>query len=474
MFTANTMATALDFLGISPAALSGIPATNERKAEAALAAGRLVMDVVRRDLRPSQLITREALENAAACVAATGGSTNGVLHLIAIARELGIEFTLDDFERVAERTPIVASLKPGGQFMATDMYEAGGIGLVARELRRRDLIHAGAPNVDGGTLGDLADDAEETAGQQVVVSIEQPLKPTGGLAILYGNLAPEGCVVKLSGHERTHHSGPARVFDSEEDCFAAVKARTLKKGDVVCIRYEGPAGGPGMREMLHVTAAIVGEGLGEDVALITDGRFSGATHGFMVGPRRARGRARRAAGGAARGRHRHARRRGRASCASTSRTTRSPSGCATSSRPRRATPRACSPSTRRWSPRPATARSRARTSSELAPRLAHDAGRRLAAGLAPAGLLADHAQQRLLVGRAQKLGGGLVELGDLDRHQAVARVVLAVGRGRELARARDLPLAEADVAGTGDRVVAQVEHASRIGPRRPLSGRGSA
>jgi dihydroxy-acid dehydratase len=286
------MAAALDFLGISPAALSGIPATHERKAEAAVAAGRLVMDVVRRDLRPSQLITRAALENAAACVAATGGSTNGVLHLLAIARELGIEFGLDDFERVAARTPIVASLKPGGRYMATDMYAAGGIGLVARELQKRDLIHAGAPSVDGGTLGDLALRAEESPGQEVVVPIEHPIKPTGGLAILYGNLAPEGCVVKLSGHERTHHRGPARVFDSEEDCFAAVKARTLRKGDVVCIRYEGPAGGPGMREMLHVTAAIVGEGLGEDVALITDGRFSGATHGFMVGhvaPEAARG-----------------------------------------------------------------------------------------------------------------------------------------------------------------------------------------
>ena len=198
------------------------------------------MDVVRRDLRPSQLITRDALENAAACVAATGGSTNGVLHLLAIARELGIEFGLDDFERVAARTPIVASLKPGGRFVATDMYEAGGIGLVARELQKRDLIHAGAHSVDGGTLGDMAARAEETPGQEVVVPIEHPIKPTGGLAILYGNLAPEGCVVKLSGHERTHHRGPARVFDSEEDCFAAVKARTLQKGDVVVHPLRGP------------------------------------------------------------------------------------------------------------------------------------------------------------------------------------------------------------------------------------------
>ena len=310
MFTANTMATALDFLGISPAALSGIPATHERKADAAIAAGPLVMDVVRRDLRPSQLITRSALENAAACVAATGGSTNGVMHLIAIARELGIDFTLDDFERVAARTPIVASLKPGGRFVATDMYEAGGIGLVARELQKRDLIHAGALSVAAARSATSPQGAEESPGQEVVVPIEHPIKPTGGLAILYGNLAPEGCVVKLSGHERTLHRGPARVFDSEEDCFAAVKARTLNKGDVVVIRYEGPAGGPGMREMLHVTAAIVGEGLGEDVALITDGRFSGATHGFMVGhisPEAARGGPAR---GGQRGRHRHARRRG--------------------------------------------------------------------------------------------------------------------------------------------------------------------
>ena len=291
-FTANTMATALDFLGISPAALSGIPATHERKADAAIAAGRLVMDVVRRDLRPSQLITRSALENAAACVAATGGSTNGVLHLIAIARELGIEFTLDDFERVAARTPIVASLKPGGASSRPTCTTPAASASSRASCRSATSSTPARRSVDGGTLGDLAQRAEETPGQEVVVPIEHPIKPTGGLAILYGNLAPEGCVVKLSGHERTHHRGPARVFDSEEDCFAAVKARTLQKGDVVCIRYEGPAGGPGMREMLHVTAAIVGEGLGEDVALITDGRFSGATHGFMVGhvaPEAARG-----------------------------------------------------------------------------------------------------------------------------------------------------------------------------------------
>ena len=282
-FTANTMSTALEFLGISPGGLNGIPALDPRKDDAAMETGRLVMELVRSNTRPSQIVTREALENAAASVAATGGSTNGVLHLLAIARELGIPFELEDFERVADRTPVVASLKPGGRFVATDIYEAGGVALVARELAKEGLIHADAPNVDGRTLGEIAAAVVERPGQEVVVPIEAPLKATGGLAILRGNLAPEGCVVKLAGHERLLHRGPARVFDSEEECFAAVKARTLVAGDVVVIRYEGPAGGPGMREMLHVTAAIVGEGLGDEVALVTDGRFSGATHGLMVG-----------------------------------------------------------------------------------------------------------------------------------------------------------------------------------------------
>jgi dihydroxy-acid dehydratase len=282
-FTANTMSTALEFLGISPAGLNGIPALSPAKAEAAEQAGRLVMDLLRRDVRPSHVITREALENAIASIAATGGSTNGVLHLLAIARELDIPLTIDDFDRIAARTPVVASLKPGGRFVATDVYEAGGVALVARELLKQDLVHAGAPNVDGRSLSQIAAAAEERPGQEVVVPIEAPLKPTGGLAILYGNLAPEGCVVKLAGHERLLHRGPARVFDSEEACFEAVTARAIRPGDVVVIRYEGPAGGPGMREMLHVTAAIVGEGLGDEVALVTDGRFSGATHGLMVG-----------------------------------------------------------------------------------------------------------------------------------------------------------------------------------------------
>jgi dihydroxy-acid dehydratase len=282
-FTANTMATALDFLGISPAGLNGIPALHPGKQAAAEEAGRLVMRLVREDVRPGQIITREALENAAASIAATGGSTNGVLHLLAIARELGIPLELEDFDRIATRTPVVASLKPGGRFVATDVHEAGGVALVARELLKRDLLHADAPNVDGRSLGEVAAAVEERPGQEVVVPIETPLKPTGGLAILRGNLAPEGSVVKLAGHERMHHRGPARVFDSEEACFAAVKERRIGPGDVVVIRYEGPAGGPGMREMLRVTAALVGEGLGDAVALVTDGRFSGATRGLMVG-----------------------------------------------------------------------------------------------------------------------------------------------------------------------------------------------
>ncbi len=282
-FTANTMSTALEFLGISPAGLNGIPAVDPAKDGAAEETGRLAMDLVRTGIRPSDIVTREALENAAASIAATGGSTNGVLHLLAIARELGVPFELEDFDRIAARTPVVASLKPSGRFVATDVHEAGGVALVARELVKAGLVHGEAPNVDGRTLGEVAAAVVERPGQEVVVPIETPLKPTGGLAILRGNLAPEGCVVKLAGHERLLHRGPARVFDSEEACFAAVKSQSLEAGDVVVIRYEGPAGGPGMREMLHVTAAIVGEGLGDEIALVTDGRFSGATHGLMVG-----------------------------------------------------------------------------------------------------------------------------------------------------------------------------------------------
>jgi dihydroxy-acid dehydratase len=291
-FTANTMSNVLEFLGISPAGLNDIPATDPAKHDAAYEAGKIAMRLVRDDVRPSHVITRDALENAAAAVAATGGSTNGVLHLLAIARELRIPLELEDFDRIAERTPIVADIKPGGRFVATDLHAAGGVALVARELLKAGLVHGDAPNVDGRSLAQVATAVVETPGQEVVVPIERPLKASGGLAILRGNLAPEGSVVKLAGHERLFHSGPARVFESEEECFAAVRARSIEAGDVVVIRYEGPAGGPGMREMLHVTAALVGEGLGDEVALITDGRFSGATHGLMVGhvaPEAARG-----------------------------------------------------------------------------------------------------------------------------------------------------------------------------------------
>jgi dihydroxy-acid dehydratase len=291
-FTANTMSTALQFLGISPAALSEIPATEPGKKAAAEEAGRIAVALVRENLSPSHFITRRSLENAITSVAATGGSTNAVMHLLAIAHEAGIELTIDDFDHLAQRTPVVASLKPGGEYVATDLYRAGGVGLIVRELMKKHLLHGDAPTVDGRTIADLGNDVKESFGQKVVVPIEQPLKPTGGLAILRGNLSPAGCVVKLAGHERTFHRGPARVFDSEEDCFTAVTERVFKGGEVIVIRYEGPAGGPGMREMLHVTAALVGEGLGDSVALITDGRFSGATHGLMVGhisPEAARG-----------------------------------------------------------------------------------------------------------------------------------------------------------------------------------------
>jgi dihydroxy-acid dehydratase len=291
-FTANTMAMVLEFLGISPAGLNDVPATDAAKKDAAYEAGKVAMRLVRDDVRPSGVMTRAALENAVAAVAATGGSTNAVMHLIAIADELGITLTIDEFDRIAARTPVIADIVPGGRFVATDLHAAGGLALVARELVKAGLVHGEAPNVDGRSLAEVATAAVETPGQEVVVPIETPLKPTGGLAILRGNLAPDGCVVKLAGHERLFHRGPARVFDSEEACFAAVKARAIRAGDVVVIRYEGPAGGPGMREMLHVTAALVGEGLGDDVALITDGRFSGATHGLMVGhvaPEAARG-----------------------------------------------------------------------------------------------------------------------------------------------------------------------------------------
>ena len=282
-YTANTMSMVLEFIGLSPAGLNGIPAEDPKKDEAARRSGELVMDLVRRDVRPSAIVTRAALENGIASVAATGGSTNGVLHLLAIAHEFGIELAVDDFGTIADRTPIVADMKPGGRYSASEMYDAGGIGLVMRELLKRNLLHGDAPTVDGRTIAEIAEAAVETPGQSVVVPIEKPIKPVGGLTILRGSLAPDGCVVKLAGHERRLHRGPARVFDSEAECYDAVRAQRIKPGDVVVIRYEGPVGGPGMQEMLSVTAALVGEGLGDSVALLTDGRFSGGTHGLMIG-----------------------------------------------------------------------------------------------------------------------------------------------------------------------------------------------
>ena len=282
-FTANTMAMAFQVLGISPMGPSDVPAQDRTKAQAAYDAGVLVMDVLARGQRPSDILTREAFENSIAAVAMSGGSTNAVLHLLAVAREAGVPLSIDDFDRIASQTPLLCDLKPGGRFVATDMHAAGGTAVVAARLLEAGRLHEGVPTVSGKTIGELARAADETPGQEVVRPLADPLKPTGGLAILRGNLAPEGSVVKLSGHERVHHRGPARVFDGEEAAMAAVTHREIEAGDVVVIRNEGPAGGPGMREMLAVTAALVGEGLGDSVALLTDGRFSGATHGFMAG-----------------------------------------------------------------------------------------------------------------------------------------------------------------------------------------------
>jgi dihydroxy-acid dehydratase len=282
-FTANTMAMAFQMLGISPMGPSDIPAQDQSKAQAAYDAGVMVMDVLARGQKPSDIITPASLENSIAAIAMSGGSTNGVLHLLAVAREAGLDLSIDDFDRIAARTPLLCDLKPGGRFVATDMHAAGGTAVVAARLLEAGLLNADEQTVHGQTIGELARLAEETPGQEVVRPLSDPLKATGGIAILRGNLAPEGAVVKLSGHERVHHAGPARVFEDEEHAMAAVTAGDINAGDVVVIRNEGPAGGPGMREMLAVTAAIVGEGLGDTVALLTDGRFSGATRGFMVG-----------------------------------------------------------------------------------------------------------------------------------------------------------------------------------------------
>ncbi|HEV3045721.1 MAG TPA: dihydroxy-acid dehydratase [Solirubrobacteraceae bacterium] len=291
-FTANTMAMAFEALGISPAGSAMVPAEDGRKLEVARECGELAMEVLRAGRRPSEVITKPALENAIAAVATSGGSTNGVLHLMAVAREMGVALELDEFEAISERTPLLCDLQPGGRYVATELYEAGGVPLVLARLEQAGLLNGDALTVDGRTIGEHAAQARETEGQPVVRPLSDPIKPTGGFAILRGNVAPDGCVVKLSGHERRRHVGPARVFDGEEAAMAAVLAHEIQAGDVVVIRGEGPAGGPGMREMLAVTAAIVGEGLGEQVALITDGRFSGATHGFMaahVAPEAVRG-----------------------------------------------------------------------------------------------------------------------------------------------------------------------------------------
>ncbi|MBX6364971.1 MAG: dihydroxy-acid dehydratase [Gemmatimonadetes bacterium] len=281
-FTANTMATAFEAMGISPLGSGTVPALAEEKAEIARACGRLVVALVEQDLRPSRIITRPALENAIATVMASGGSTNAVLHLLAVAREAGVPLDIDDFDRVSRETPLLADLKPGGRYVARDLHEAGGLGVLLQRLLAAGRLHGDALTVTGRTIAEEAAAARETPGQRVIRPLDVPLKPSGGLAILHGNLSPEGCVLKLVGHERTYHRGPARVFDREEDAFAAVQAGRIVAGDVVVIRYEGPRGGPGMREMLGVTAALNGAGLGETVALLTDGRFSGATHGLMA------------------------------------------------------------------------------------------------------------------------------------------------------------------------------------------------
>ncbi|MCW2966279.1 MAG: dihydroxy-acid dehydratase [Solirubrobacteraceae bacterium] len=291
-FTANTMAMAFEMMGISPMGPSAVPAQDTTKAQAAFQAGELVMDVLKANLRPSDLITRDSIENAIAAVTSSGGSTNGVLHLLAVATEMGVELELEDFDRISESAPLLCDLSPGGKYNAVDMYAAGGTAVLAQRLKALGILHADAPTVLGKSVGQLADEAQEAPGQLVVRPLENPVKATGGMAILRGNLAPEGAVIKLAGHERVGHTGPARVFEGEEAAMHAVTHGEINAGDVIVIRNEGPVGGPGMREMLAVTGAVNGAGLGEEVALMTDGRFSGATHGFTVGhvaPEAARG-----------------------------------------------------------------------------------------------------------------------------------------------------------------------------------------
>ena len=282
-YTANTMSTVMEMIGLSPMGFNSVPAMDAKKDEIAFKCGDVVMNVLKRGTKPRDILTEEAFENAIAGVAATGGSTNAVLHLLAIAREAGVHLDIDDFQTVSERTPLLADLKPAGRFVAADMHHAGGVRLLTRRLIFGKHLHGKAMTVTGLTLNSEAESAIEQPGQQVIAPLDKPLKKTGGLVILHGNLAPKGSVAKISGHERLSHRGPARVFDSEEAAMQSVTSKLIKAGDVVVIRNEGPKGGPGMREMLGVTAAIVGEGLGETVALLTDGRFSGATRGLMVG-----------------------------------------------------------------------------------------------------------------------------------------------------------------------------------------------
>jgi dihydroxy-acid dehydratase len=282
-YTANTMSTVMEMIGLSPMGFNSVPAMDSKKDQVAFDCGKVVLNLLKNDITPRSILTKPAFENAIAAVASTGGSTNAVLHLLAIAREAAVDLEIDDFQTVSERTPLLADLKPSGRFVATDMHRAGGVRLLARRLLRGEHLHPKTLTVTGLTLSSESDSAVETPGQEVIASLEKPLKKTGGLVILKGNLAPEGCVAKISGHERLEHRGPARVFESEEDAMAAVTSKKIQAGDVVVIRNEGPKGGPGMREMLSVTGAIVGEGLGESVALLTDGRFSGATHGLMAG-----------------------------------------------------------------------------------------------------------------------------------------------------------------------------------------------
>jgi dihydroxy-acid dehydratase len=282
-YTANTMSTVMEMIGLSPMGFNSVPAMDAQKDQVAFDCGKVVLNLLQREIRPRDILTRAAFENAIAAVAATGGSTNAVLHLLAIAREAGVELQIDDFQTVSERTPLLADLKPSGRFVATDMHRAGGVRLLTRRLLRGKHLHPKTLTVTGLSLSAESESAIETPGQEVIAPLEKPLKKTGGLVILKGNIAPEGSVAKISGHERLQHRGPARVFESEEDAMAAVTGKKIRAGDVVVIRNEGPKGGPGMREMLSVTGAIVGEGLGETVALLTDGRFSGATHGLMAG-----------------------------------------------------------------------------------------------------------------------------------------------------------------------------------------------